>query len=163
RPECLAGGPLELDQLGQVVGAASADALHAHAARPTLCSTSSSTIECSAVASRWSLSAPEVVNAWRAAATGRAVSRTSAPIVLRLRGRSGCAQTGAKVPVRGRRTTAGVPRRQLWGTGREAQSRGFLSAPGIEPLYSGVAITTASAWASARRSPATDGGAKCPS
>jgi len=39
--------------------------------------------------------------------------------------------------------------------GRDAQSRAFFSWPGMDPLYSGVAISTASAAAISRRSPAT--------
>ena len=47
--------------------------------------------------------------------------------------------------------------------GREAQSIAFLSAPGIDELYSGVAIRTASAPAIAARNSATGAGAMSPS
>jgi hypothetical protein len=53
----------------------------------------------------------------------------------------------------------GLLRRAFVENGRETQSRAFLSWPGIEPLYSGVAISTASAAAIADRSAATSGGA----
>jgi hypothetical protein len=43
--------------------------------------------------------------------------------------------------------------------GRDAQSSAFFNAPGIEELYSGVAIRTASAEATAARNAATAGGA----
>src|SRR5262249_40445623 len=47
--------------------------------------------------------------------------------------------------------------------GRDAQSRAFFNAPGIEWLYSGVAISTASARSSIRRSATTDGACDGPS
>src|SRR5687767_11282774 len=48
-------------------------------------------------------------------------------------------------------------------SGRETQSNAFFSCPGIELLYSGVAIRTASARAIASRSSATATGASTPS
>jgi hypothetical protein len=38
-----------------------------------------------------------------------------------------------------------LPRNEFSGNGRDAQSSAFFSTPGIEPLYSGVAIRTPSA------------------
>ena len=55
------------------------------------------------------------------------------------------------MPVLAPMTAAGLPRRALSGNGREAQSSAFLSWPGIDELYSGVLIRTASADASAAR------------
>ena len=52
----------------------------------------------------------------------------------------------------------GLPRSALAGNGREAQSSAFLSCPGIDELYSGVLMRTASAEASAPRSAATVAG-----
>ena len=54
---------------------------------------------------------------------------------------------------------AGLPFRALCPAGREAQSSAFLSCPGIEWLYSGVAISTASAARIASRSSRTASGA----
>jgi len=56
-------------------------------------------------------------------------------------------------------TATGLLRKTFVATGREAQSSAFLSAPGVEELYSGVAIRTASAAATASRSDATAAGA----
>ena len=56
-------------------------------------------------------------------------------------------------------TATGLLRKTLVAIGREAQSRAFLSAPGIDELYSGVAIRTASAEETAARSAATAAGA----
>ena len=50
---------------------------------------------------------------------------------------------------------AGTPLRALLPAGRETQSSAFLSWPGIEWLYSGVAIRTASALRTASRSAST--------
>ena len=76
-----------------------------------------------------------------------------APSTLRV---SAWAQTAPNMPVEAPITAAGLPVRALWPAGREAQSRAFLSWPGIEWLYSGVAIRTASASRIASRSSATD-------
>ena len=54
---------------------------------------------------------------------------------------------------------AGLPFRALCPAGREAQSSAFFSCPGIEWLYSGVAISTASAARIASRSSRTASGA----
>ena len=48
-------------------------------------------------------------------------------------------------------------------TGRETQSSAFFSTPGMDALYSGVAMRTASAPATAERSSATVAGASGPS
>ena len=65
-----------------------------------------------------------------------------APSTLRT---SACAHTAPNRPVLAPMTAAGLPRRTVSATGREAQSRAFLSTPGIEWLYSGVEMRTASA------------------
>jgi hypothetical protein len=72
--------------------------------------------------------------------------------------RSACAQRAPNRPVLAPMTATGLRRRQLSGKGRDAQSRAFLSAPGIEPLYSGVAIRTAWARAISSRNSVTAGG-----
>jgi hypothetical protein len=56
-------------------------------------------------------------------------------------------------------TATGLFRRELSRNGRDAQSRAFLSCPGTEPLYSGVAIRTAPAAVMASRSARTTPGA----
>jgi hypothetical protein len=71
-----------------------------------------------------------------------------------------CAQTAPKIPVLAPITATGLLRQALSGNGRDAQSTAFLRAPGIEPLYSGVAIRIASAAAIARRSRSTAAGAR---
>ena len=48
-------------------------------------------------------------------------------------------------------TAAGLSRSALSGNGRDAQSSAFFSTPGIDALYSGVAIRTASAASMASR------------
>ena len=58
---------------------------------------------------------------------------------------SACAPIAPNRPVLAPTTATRFFLRTLAGNGRETQSRAFLSAPGIEPLYSGVAIRTASA------------------
>ena len=76
-----------------------------------------------------------------------AAERRRAPCAV-----SACAQTAPNIPVEAPITAAGLPVRALWPAGREAQSRAFFSWPGIEWLYSGVAIRTASASRIASRS-----------
>ena len=89
------------------------------------------------------------------------------PLQARLR-RSRSAPSGVRpVPAtRAERALAGpddghslVPECVGWQRAAIAQSRAFLRAPGIEPLYSGVAIRTASALAISCRSTATARGA----
>src|SRR3989442_1388452 len=82
---------------------------------------------------------------------------TSAPITPSTLRVSACAHTAPKRPVEAPITAMGLPRSELSGKGREAQSSAFLSTPGIDPLYSGVAITSPSAPAIASRSLATAG------
>ena len=72
---------------------------------------------------------------------------------------SACAQTAPKAPVDAPTTRAGLFRSGFVATGRETQSSAFLSTPGIDALYSGVAIRTASAAPTAARSSATAAGA----
>jgi len=54
---------------------------------------------------------------------------------------SACAHTAfTNTPCWRRSPQPGLPFSGDWATGRETQSRAFLRAPGIEPLYSGVAM-----------------------
>jgi hypothetical protein len=62
---------------------------------------------------------------------------------------SAWAQTAPNRPVEAPTTATGLPFRALSGKGREAQSRAFLSAPGMDPLNSGVEMMTPSASAMA--------------
>ena len=62
---------------------------------------------------------------------------------------SAAAQTPPNIPVLDESTAAGLFSTGDSASGREAQSSAFLSTPGIDELYSGVAINTASASASA--------------
>jgi hypothetical protein len=57
---------------------------------------------------------------------------------------SAWAQTAPNKPVLAPTTATGLPLNWLSGNGRDAQSSAFLSAPGTEWLYSGVAIRTPS-------------------
>jgi len=70
---------------------------------------------------------------------------------------SACAQTAPNMPALAPITATCLPRKTFVAIGREAQSTAFFSAPGIDELYSGVAISTASAAATASRSAATAG------
>ena len=73
---------------------------------------------------------------------------------------SAWAHTAPNSPVLAPITATGLSRSALSGKGREAQSIAFLSTPGIEALYSGVAISSASAAAIARAGPRTAAGAR---
>ena len=86
-------------------------------------------------------------------------STTRAPIAASTLRSSAWAQTAPKRPALEPITATGLPRKTFVANGREAQSSAFFSAPGIEWLYSGVAIRTASAEATASRSDATATGA----
>jgi hypothetical protein len=55
-------------------------------------------------------------------------------------------------------TAAGFSFRTLSGNGRDAQSSAFFSAPGSDALYSGVAISSASAASTAARKAWTGSG-----
>ena len=72
---------------------------------------------------------------------------------------SACAQTAPKRPVVAPITAAGLPCSGVEVRGREAQSIAFLSTPGTDELYSGVANSSPSAAAIAARSSATGAGA----
>ena len=72
--------------------------------------------------------------------------------------RLGLRPTAPNMPVLAPITSAGLPRIGFSAIGRETQSSAFFSAPGIEWLYSGVAIRTASAPAIASFSATTAGG-----
>src|SRR5664280_2599624 len=110
---------------------------------PADSSSSSSVAEscCRASVSSGRPSAPRASSAW---AMGSSRSTTRAPIVLSTLRVSACAQTAPNRPVLAPITAAGLPRRGVVATGREIQSSAFLSWPGIEALYSGVATSTAS-------------------
>jgi hypothetical protein len=76
---------------------------------------------------------------------------------MRMSRRWYCARTVPSMPVLAPRMAAD---RRASGTsgGRDAQSIAFLSTPGTEWLYSGVAISSASAaWTRRRSSPTTGG------
>ena len=62
---------------------------------------------------------------------------------------SAAAQTPPNIPVLDESTATGLFSTGDSASGREAQSSAFLSTPGIDELYSGVAISTASASSSA--------------
>jgi hypothetical protein len=62
---------------------------------------------------------------------------------------SSAAQTPPNIPVLEDITATGLFRTGDSASGREAQSRAFLRTPGIDELYSGVEIRTASASSSA--------------
>src|SRR4051794_10210235 len=87
--------------------------------------------------------------------TGSSESSTRAPVLCRTLRASAWAQTAPKRPVEAPITSAGLLRSGLLASGRLAQSSAFLSPPGMDELYSGVAITTASAASMASRSPVT--------
>src|SRR4249920_2270219 len=70
---------------------------------------------------------------------------------------------GASTSTYGAMTAVGWPRNGLSASGRETQSSAFLSKPGMEPLYSGVAISTASAASIRWRSSCTSAGWRCSS
>ena len=71
---------------------------------------------------------------------------------------SACAHTAPNMPVLAPITATGLLRSGLIAGGREAQSTAFLSTPGIDELYSGVANSRASAPAIASLKRATAGG-----
>ena len=73
---------------------------------------------------------------------------------------SACAQTAPKLPVLAPITATGLFWSTVLARGREAQSIAFFSTPGMEALYSGVAISRASADAIARQRSATGAGAR---
>jgi hypothetical protein len=89
----------------------------------------------------------------------RSRSITRAPVEASTLRSSACAQTAPKLPVVAPTTAAGLPCRGVEARGRDAQSIAFLRTPGMEELYSGVAIRTASESAIARRRSATEAGA----
>jgi hypothetical protein len=72
---------------------------------------------------------------------------------------SACDHTAPNAPVEAPTTATGFPRSGFFASGRETQSSAFLSWPGIDELYSGVAIRSASAPAIAPRRAATAAGA----
>ena len=98
-----------------------------------------------------------VAEASSACATASSWSSTRAPAVRSTLRSSACAQTAPNMPVLAPATATGLSRRTFAGNGREAQSSAFLSAPGMEALYSGVAMSRASADAIAWRSATTRG------
>ena len=78
-------------------------------------------------------------------ASGRSRSTTRAPVEASTLRSSACAQTAPKLPVVAPITAAGLPWSGVSARGREAQSIAFLSTPGIDELYSGVANSRPSA------------------
>src|SRR3954447_2426701 len=77
--------------------------------------------------------------------TGSSRSITLAPIAPSTLRSSACAHTAPNMPVEAPITATGLPLRGVSASGRETQSIAFLSWPGIEWLYSGVANRIASA------------------
>ena len=77
---------------------------------------------------------------------------TRAPMAPSTLRSSACAHTAPNRPALEPITATGFPTEHVGASGRDAQSSAFFSAPGIEELYSGVAIRTASADATAARS-----------
>ena len=77
--------------------------------------------------------------------TGSSRSTTRAPIAASTLRSSACAQTAPNSPVLAPITATGLLRSGLAASGRESQSSAFLSWPGSEWLYSGVANSTTSA------------------
>jgi hypothetical protein len=65
------------------------------------------------------------------------------------------------MPVLAPITAAGLSRSVFVSTGRDTQSSAFLSCPGMEWLYSGVAKSTASATAIRSRRSTTARGGSC--
>src|SRR4051794_16848294 len=90
---------------------------------------------------------------------GSSRSITRAPSAASTLRASACAQTAPNRPVEAPTTAAGLLRSGDSAIGREIQSSAFLSCPGSERLYSGVATSTASASSIAARSAST---ASCP-
>ena len=103
--------------------------------------------------------APFVVEALVRLRTASSPSSTRAPLRARALRRSACANIAPYAPLLALTTAVGLPQRALPRNGRDAQSTAFLSWPGTEELYSGVAIRSASAPAIAsRRRTAAAGG-----
>src|SRR3954453_12995072 len=103
---------------------------------------------------------------WKASSaipTGSSRSITRAPLAERTLRASAWAQTAPKRPVEAPTTATGLLRSGDSASGRESQSRAFLSWPGIEWLYSGVETRTASASAIASKSAWTGSGRACSS
>src|SRR5919201_1973262 len=100
------------------------------------------------------------VGAWPNATSA---STTRAPVALSALRSSACAQTAPNAPVLAPTTATGLFRSTFVASGREAQSIAFLSWPGMDALYSGVANSTASALAIASFRRATLGGRGCTS
>src|SRR5687767_897438 len=92
-----------------------------------------------------SASEPSSSKAPSAMPTGSSASSTCAPDALSALRTSAWAQTAPNRPVLAPITAEGLSLRTLSGNGREAQSSAFLRPPGTEALYSGVAISSASA------------------
>ncbi len=88
----------------------------------------------------------------RAASSASTTRAPAAPSTLRS---SACAQTAPNIVTLAPSTTTGLFLSAASARGREAQSTAFLITPGIEPLYSGVAISRPSAPAISSRSRAT--------
>jgi hypothetical protein len=85
-------------------------------------------------------------------------SATRAPVAPSTLRSSAWAQTAPNIPVLAPITATGLLRSGLLAGGRDTQSMAFLSTPGIDELYSGVAKSTASASAIAWRSAVTAAG-----
>src|SRR5207253_6159177 len=93
-----------------------------------------------------SVSSPSSKRVW-ACGTGSSTSSTRAPSAARTLRSSACAQAAPNAPVVAPTTATGLFRSTFVATGREIQSIAFFSWPGMDVLYSGVAKSTASAFA----------------
>src|SRR5205085_11986298 len=120
----------------------------------TSAATTSASCSRSSVPTRWSPS--NRVGAWP---TASPPSTTRPPIAASTLRSSACDQTAPKAPADAPTTATGFPRSGFLASGLETQSSAFLSWPGIDELYSGVATRSASAPAIAARSAATVAGA----
>src|SRR5206468_2225186 len=90
-----------------------------------------------------------------ACGTGSSRSSTRTPSADRTLRSSACAQAAPKAPVLAPTTTTGLFRSAFVANGREIQSIAFFKCPGMDALYSGVAKSTASAFAIAAFTRAT--------
>src|SRR5438105_2960358 len=109
-------------------------------------STSASTASARPARISSSVNSPSSKRVW-ACGTGSSTSSTRAPSAARTLRSSACAQAAPKAPVLAPTTATGLFRSMFVSTGREIQSTPFFKSPGSDPLYSGVAKSTASAFA----------------
>src|SRR4029079_414530 len=124
-----------------------------HAGRPSASRVSSST--CARSRSSSSSRRPSSASRMCARGTANSPPTTRAPAVRRTLRSSSCAPTPPNEPVLVPNAETGLLAIAAAPRGRDVQSIAFLSWPGIDALYSGVAIRIASARATASRSRST--------